>query len=761
MAKPVAKVPPKSSQTFTFSVDSALLQELGEKLVSSAHIALTELIKNSFDADANEVSVTITFKKTVPHLTITDDGSGMTIEQVRSYWMRIGTTNKKDAVITAKYGRPITGAKGVGRFACRRLGTHLKLTTTAHKAGSKSRLQTTVVEFDWAKFVAGTGVDEIKNKGVVSEATTRKTGTTLEIWGAPVNEWTKAALEYVQRQLGALTAGGAVRRPGHTPDPGFNVLLNTPYFDGRTIDLRNEVMDAGWGTVIAHVDKKGRAHCTLHASGMATQHILSAAKFKSVAGATLRIGIIPLEKKQYRRPEILSKYSAQTIVNEWGGIQVRYNGFRMFPYGEAGDDWLNIEADRARRLGRPSDDQLFKFAAALDGSDAGRSLLNMLSRKNYLGQVEVGAQIAGLEPKIDRQGFLDGLAFNQLREFVRFAVDWANIQRDYYLRKLLIEDVQKARLSVEKILQEDVKSEQLVPRVADYLRKEIEKIVEYLPEDDRKETKTSLFTTLKAIETASTANQRQLEHLRLIASASTLTLLFAHEVHTLIGSLDATGERIKRAVAKVPEKDKSSLSELAKNIGATKHRFEQLIEMTGIVGSFGKQPQLQSIHLKSTVDRAVQCFGLILEKYDIAVESKIPGNFSTGPMIQGEVYTVLINLLSNSIKSVIAAAPKQRRLRFEAAKKDGKTVVRLLDNGLGLAEEHFDDVFRPFISDPAGELYDKLHKSINPHDVHIFGTGSGLGLAIVKDILQARGGSIRFVPPSNDDWKADVEVQFP
>ncbi len=115
---------------FTFSVDSALLGELGEKLVSSVHVALTELVKNSYDADATEVSISITTDsdgKSV--VTINDNGLGMTIQDIRSYWMKIGTPNKQSSPSSPKYGRPRTGAKGIGRFCCRRLGTKLRLIT--------------------------------------------------------------------------------------------------------------------------------------------------------------------------------------------------------------------------------------------------------------------------------------------------------------------------------------------------------------------------------------------------------------------------------------------------------------------------------------------------------------------------------------------------------------------------------------------------------------------------------------------------------
>ena len=74
----------------TFTVDAALLQELGERLIGRAHIALSELIKNSFDADA--ITCEICFEDDT--ITILDDGHGMSEKEFLDHWMRIGTTHK-------------------------------------------------------------------------------------------------------------------------------------------------------------------------------------------------------------------------------------------------------------------------------------------------------------------------------------------------------------------------------------------------------------------------------------------------------------------------------------------------------------------------------------------------------------------------------------------------------------------------------------------------------------------------------------------
>ncbi len=78
-----------------FTVDSALLQELGEKLVETVHLALSELVKNAYDADATKVEVIFEIKEDGnTRLKIVDDGIGMNFEAVQNFWMRIATTNK-------------------------------------------------------------------------------------------------------------------------------------------------------------------------------------------------------------------------------------------------------------------------------------------------------------------------------------------------------------------------------------------------------------------------------------------------------------------------------------------------------------------------------------------------------------------------------------------------------------------------------------------------------------------------------------------
>ena len=759
---------PTGSAIFTFSVDSALLRELGEKLVSTVHVALAELVKNAYDADASAVRVSITPHATGgPTIVIEDNGTGMTPTEVEDFWMRIGTTNKEHSPTSRLYGRPRTGRKGVGRFACRRLGSRLTLETIAtvqDSEGGPWQTTRTVVDFNWDEFVPGTTVESVDCQGFTETLTGKKlTGTKLVISSADVDEWQVRGFDYLRRQLAVMAGNTGTQREGFEEDPGFSVSLDAPGTIQQSGDLREQVIEASWGTLEAEVLEDGRAVFTLHASGIGGKRTYKTApRFQAIYGSTLRVGILPTNKGDgVRDPGLLANYVLTKLVEDWGGVQIRYNGFRMYPYGNPGDDWLKIDADRGRRLGRP-DAELFSFASSMQKIDATRVLLNMLGMRNYLGHVNVSSSITGLEPRLDRQGFLDSASFEALRTFVRMAIEWATIHREAYIRQRTSSEARLAIAELAPIFNADPKKleSDAAPRASQYLRQEITRLVTTLPQEEQLETRQTLLRTVKALEAISADSQSQLRHLRLVASASTLTLLFAHEVRSSIASIGAGSARLRVLAKKVP-KYEAELSALSQQLGSTQTQLARLVEMTGIVGAFRSDQRAIEVNLSSAIDKAVSCFRLVIENYHIRIDaSDVNSTMLVGPIIEGEVYSILINLLSNAIKSLIASREPHKLIRIWTEEAGKKAFLRIADNGLGLDAKHFADVFTPFISDPSGLLYDRLEENANPEDAAAFGTGSGLGLSIARDIARARGGDIRFINPDNG-WAACVEIELP
>lgn len=165
-----------------FDVDSQLLGELGERLVSRNYIAMSELIKNSYDADSTKVKVTlqnVKQKEVEGVIIVEDDGSGMTFEEVKNFWMKIATTHKRMNPTSKKFGRWKTGDKGIGRFACRRLGKKLTMESVGKLPNGK--FECTHVEFDWDKYRPGTNLRDIQNIYVRKDIKSQKTGIKLII----------------------------------------------------------------------------------------------------------------------------------------------------------------------------------------------------------------------------------------------------------------------------------------------------------------------------------------------------------------------------------------------------------------------------------------------------------------------------------------------------------------------------------------------------------------------------------------------------
>lgn len=221
------------------------------------------------------------------------------------------------------------------------------------------------------------------------------TGTTLIISDV-AEEWTTQGFNWLKRQLADSLQIEEKKEKAFKEDLGFNVSLITPGFKGQVKDLRNELINAGWGTLKAYINKTVTAVCELTAQGIGTKKIQSSIKFPHLKDVSLEIGILVDTKSELRNSKILSLGTLKRILDEWGGVQVRYKGFRVYPYGD--DDWLNIDYDRGLRKGKPQN-QLFSFAQSLKGVDAGRSLLNMLSMKSYVGSIEIGQSAEGFDMK--------------------------------------------------------------------------------------------------------------------------------------------------------------------------------------------------------------------------------------------------------------------------------------------------------------------------------------------------------------------------
>jgi signal transduction histidine kinase len=741
-----------------FTVDSALLSELGEKLVETAHIALVELVKNAYDADATQVDVKILpDPPRGPMVQIVDNGSGMTFRDVQNYWMRIATTHKTAHQLSERYGRPRTGSKGIGRFSCRRLGTRLRLLTTGLLVDGRS--ERTEVTIEWSKFKPGKEISTIECEGTHQTVLDATPGTTLFIEGNREDEWSKRGYDFLKRQLAVLAANRGRKRSGYAEDPGFSISLEAPNFNEAITNLRDRLLSAGWGELKLGVSKSGEATCTLSALKIGEKTVTHPQKFPDLATVSATIGIMPAERAEMRDREVISKGSLREILEDWGGVYVRYKGFRVYPYGEPGNDWLNIDRDRGLRKSALSE-ALQPFAARLRGVNPQRAMLSLLSSKSYIGDVEIGERAKGFEPKASREGFVGDGGIGALREVIRFAIDWSTMYREYARALETKEEALQAREDLESQLSHPVDSKEVVSAAIRVVESEVRNLATRLPTTERQQVLRSLHTATRAITKQEASNREELRHLQLVASTSTLLLIFSHEVKALLSWLEQVSISLETVRRRLTGPEANRLAEIRDEFATNKKRFVDLLSMTSLISVDSREAEPTELTLRPRIEQAVRCFDLITSSYAIEIDREgVPGTLKVGPMLEAELYAVLLNVLSNAIKSVIAAGG-ERRVLISAQREGSKSRVRVLDTGIGLDEEHYEKVFEPFAADPEDRLYRGLKAKLNPEDQYVVGTGSGLGLSIVSEILSYRGGAIRFVQPS-DGWKADLEIEMP
>ena len=124
-----------------FTVDAGLIQRLGYELVGRAETAFSEIIKNAYDADATVVDVNfIDSNVKGGTLIVSDNGVGMTEDQLINGFMRISSADKIYNPISERFKRTKAGRKGIGRFATQRLGAKLTIVTQTLEAARATKI---------------------------------------------------------------------------------------------------------------------------------------------------------------------------------------------------------------------------------------------------------------------------------------------------------------------------------------------------------------------------------------------------------------------------------------------------------------------------------------------------------------------------------------------------------------------------------------------------------------------------------------------
>ena len=723
-----------------FSIESRLLRELGERLVRQPEVALLELVKNAYDADATRCEIRVEGNDAIQ---IVDDGVGMTLEDFTRGWMRIGTSSKGKRAESPRFGRPITGEKGIGRFAARFLGERLDLVS---RSFDRERNATTRLEasFTWADFDQEADLASILVPYVLFEdAKDAPTGTTLLIC-----ELKPAAAELDWRALQTGSMGilspirsmlddrsGAVLSAGATTDPGFDLVATSD--DEEDFNFADQIL--GHYAIRATVAlTKGRLRIEVFVAGRDKPYLtINDAYDRGVGDVRADLRFFPRREGLFAGSSFDGR-RAYTWIRENSGVKVFDRSFQMRPYGMPGDDWLGLTGDAVRSLREPVSPIMQKhypMEPSVKSSTALNWMLRLPEDRQLIGVVQVSGrreaegQRTGLIAAADREGFLDNAAFKSLAMLIRGAVEAIA----YTDREVTLEE---ARLA----------AEEQVARSREATQEAIRDI-----EADRTLTFAQRNRIVQVLEQSQDREERQRkgakerdQQLEVMSLLGVVAGFMTHEFGVALSELSAARKELQRLSASVPE--------FADRVKAFDGHIEALrgfVKYSRAYVEGARAPSGKPYAARPRLMHVTKAFERYADKRDIEVVVDVEADV-LAPQVPPSLYDgIAQNLFTNALKALTRSTrTTNRRISFRAWNEGGWHHLQVSDTGAG-------------IPDPIRDLvFDPLFTTTDTRNADPLGSGMGLGLALVRRGAAAFGGSADLANPP-PGFTTCVEVKFP
>jgi len=702
-----------------------LLQELGERLVGKPYIALAELIKNGYDADA--LKVTITFEPKEHRIVVDDDGHGMNLDEFTAFWMRIGSTHKKKKRISKRFERLMTGSKGIGRLAVQFLARDLELQTTSDEDTS-TRL---IAKINWEEAVkvanltdAFVEYEEMKGN---FEPGTKIILTDLK------HPWKEELVEGLAREIWALQPPFRTRFAGKSADEARKLYEKAMQEKGKLSEsekreLRNSfttkfnsseknyeqifndqisaILDI-WHAKLVGKSVDGKVSATIEFNGKEPIPINYEIANCTLKESDFEVRVYHLE---YRQPRNIKVGEARDYLQAFGGVRVYDGGFHLPYYGGPTNDWLEIEQAHAHRLSKskllPEEIQL----------DEGLTFLPTTSR--LLGVVNVDtAKESELEILVTRDRLKDNSAFRNLRDVVRWALDFYAMQ-------------EKARqLSMAKLTAEVEKPKvQEVHEVLEMYRKEI-------PAKTFNKFEKDLEKVVSKVESESEQTAKQVGMLGSLATVGISSLANQHETNRqfrIIDDIVADMRNLERGIANpsVRNRLKELREEIVDWIKRTR-ATNALFSYFGDAGNVKTRRRFLARRVLEEIKGQITPF----ERGATLNISRVYEDLLLPEASLVEWSSVFQNVLLNAMNAMVDS--RKKVVDISSSKKGNNREILVQDTGSGVDLSEAESLFQPF---------QRRLKISNERRALGFG-GMGLGLTIVRLIARNIGCKVAFVKP--------------
>lgn len=715
------------SPRLTFRPRARIIRTIGDRLISGPEAAVIELVKNSYDADARSVRITLVppLKAGAGEIVFSDDGHGMAFLDIRDKWMEPATSDKHTRS-TSPGGRKLLGSKGIGRFAAARLGSHLRLISTARISADATTTvleRTTIDDLDWEQFEEARYLDTV-SFACRTELTDESPGTQLRITHLR-DDWTETSINRLHDELRRLVS------PINSEEGGFDIHLDLSKckiensgFDGfAMLGVSNDlidgekqdpwkvkpfpVLDASDYLVDGVFDENGLFEGTMSIQRAGADPIPISLRVPLAEGedpcgiVVVRLSIFDREAEAIRSTAQKAGFGhlgireARKILDKIAGVAIYRAGFRIRPYGDAENDWLTLDA---KRVQNPT---------------------LKIGRNQVAGIISVDDEVSSsLVERSSREGLEENGSFRRLQNL---------------LLTLLAEEVEprrrKFRMSVgmdrrpqtnfRDVMQsaQHAWTDALLAKIPAPERQEAQKVV--ARETDR------LSEHLRELED----RQARLE------AQVTLGLIVGevmHQGNTPLSFIENESVRLQNQLPTLFDdtthatEDRADLPRIFKGLRASSATLRLLFNaLSPLSGAKRGKPQ------DYPVDRVIRDIQLLfrsrIEDMGVAFDVDPSARAIVAHGYEADLTTALTNLVDNALYWLAHHRIASPRIRIAGASNEpGKGAITVEDNGPGISHEFADQLFDVGFSTRTN--------------------GTGLGLSIAREAMFRSSGDLVFVP---------------
>ncbi len=699
-----------TNEKFPIRATSHIINLLGDELIGSDSLAIFELVKNSYDADATRVTIYFNDLDTPNrNIVIEDNGSGMTPNIIQNVWLTIGTDyKKKKAKISPIFHRSSLGNKGVGRLAVHRLADEITLESQARGEIFGSRLN-----INWKDLI--NSEEFIEDLSVVVEDGVADLfesghGTRIILTGLKTKNWTKAILKDLAQKIEniknpfkdiesfeiKIICDNEEKQKwideAKSPDGILDKSLYTFHFTVSP-SKNNGNATFEWEYEFNPINISPKEGIVKHElNGKEDSFLLKAIYSDCSTRQVLRTDdlakIGPISGVFHvfnQNGKILDhafgagqRTAIKGYIKDNCGIKVYRDNIRVYNYGEPSDDWLGIELAKVQRAG------------------------DHFSKKVTIGAVflDLKRSSEGLIEKTNREGFADNEEFRLFVSIVQEAFSF--FERKAINDRDLIESYTSGTPTIKKVgLAESIK--------------EIE---------DRLTVK-GLSNEFKPLLKKVEADYNEMRDLMLNSGMNGLNLsLVFHEVEREVRHINL------------------ALNENNYDSKLIKARVKALIQLIENFAPIVKQNRKGKISASKLVSKALEIHDTRFRHHGIIKSAPLLTHETADFEIQGPMnlfLSTISNLLDNAIYWVVINheekfanginAPKAIYVGSDIESFDGPAII-VADSGAGFKMEP-NELILPY-------------RTLKPT-----GMGMGLGLYFANLVMESIGGKIFF--PSNED----------